>query len=492
MWLLLIAIVSPLLGIAILMASSRAKSAEVEGRLRGTAIALRVLSGVVLATGSAMVVVCALNLVGWNGGATTATAAAASAAAAALLLPAGVLLIVLSLDLTGDRLHSQWFRPVPLRRMLALAGYGLSLLPTFLLFPPLGGAVAAILLVIVAHARWDRDRSLLQLLTIAVERRFPLADELEASAGALDRQSAVPLLAMAEELRAGGSLPDVLAAHPRVIPPSVALAARVGEQTGTLAASLRTATDSVTEQRWQASRIAYLGSVVTYLWIAAIVFVGIFGFCMYYIVPKHKAILDDFGMALPSATILIIRVSDFVVETWFLTVPLGLALLAASVMAVECYRRGWSTLSLPWLTRWWPRLDTPDILRNLSRTVETGTPLPGVLQTLADYHHRPHIRERLKTARELVERGGDVWSALQTAGLLEEPEAQLLQSAGRAGNLPWALRDLADRQDRRRTERLIAWGEILRPWPVLLLGLAAAVFVLGMFLPLIDVIEGLS
>jgi hypothetical protein len=60
------------------------------------------------------------------------------------------------------------------------------------------------------------------------------------------------------------------------------------------------------------------------------------------------------------------------------------------------------------------------------------------------------------------------------------------------GNLPWALRDLADRLDRRREQRWAWWFEVLRPWPLIGLGLLAGAFAIGMFYPLVTLLHELS
>ena len=75
------------------------------------------------------------------------------------------------------------------------------------------------------------------------------------------------------------------------------------------------------------------------------------GGVFYLVVPRHKAIFEDFGVELPSAAMMLIAVSDFVVKYFYLlVVPLGL-FLALDGYVVGSFRSaslkiGWSLFVL--------------------------------------------------------------------------------------------------------------------------------------------------
>jgi type II secretory pathway component PulF len=489
MSLFLIALVCLPLGLLLLLSVAAAQSAEAEGRPRETSRRVFVLGVVVLGLSVGLL---ALGLVTTLVRAPQAEALRVVAVLAMLVLaPLGALLIGLSRDLTGRRRHSRWLTPRTLRRLLTDAGYLLSCGPLLIVFPPLGALAIALLVVTLAQFQQSRQTNLLWLLTIAVERGLPLPEELRASAAAVGGRTGEQLQRLAEAVERGEALGEALVRQPELAPRSAALAALIGEQTGTLAETLRTEAARSSRQAADVSQLSSVAGAVLYLWMLVLLLAGVMGFCLYSIVPKYREILADFGVEVPAVTRMVIAASDVMVQGWFLAIPILLVLLAACLAAAEAHRRGWQNLSLSWLTRWRPRLDTPDVLRNLALAVASRTPLPKVLSMLAAHHHRPHISRRLKAAAAAIEGGGDPWEALHDVGLLQAPEAPLLHAAARAGNLAWALSDLADRLERRRAARLLAWYEALRPWPLLLVGGAAAAFALALFLPLIAVMESL-
>ncbi len=415
-----------------------------------------------------------------------------AAIALSLLMPTAVLLILLALSLMYERPRVGRLGSGTLRVILMILSYILCFIAPMIAFPPLAGLGGAALISMLAFLRLYREGDLLWMLTTAVERDVPVPEELDAFADAVSGPTGAKLRRCADGLYDGLSLSQALSLYPAIVSPPAALAIRIGEQTGRLPEALRSTAQRTIGAPGSESRAAYTTGLLAYLVMMVFMLCGIVGFVMYYIVPKFKAIFDDFDVELPWMTVLVIEASDFVVDWWFLLGPLLPVIFVACIVLTECHRRGWKNVSMSWLTRWFPRTDTPDLLRNLAQGVHSGTPLAALLPTLARHHHRSHIRRRMERVATQVEQGGDPWTAMGAVGLLRPREVELLQAAAGLGNLGWGLDLLADRIDQRRRQRMQWWFEVLRPWPVLLLAGVAMLFVVGMFLPLVKLIHELS
>ena len=88
---------------------------------------------------------------------------------------------------------------------------------------------------------------------------------------------------------------------------------------------------------------------------------------------------------------------------------------------------------------------------------------------------------------------GCAWhESLYRHGLIRKSDLAVLQSAERAGNLSWALRELADSNRRRLAYRLNAALQLLFPPAVLCFGAAVLFIVVAMFLPLIDILGSIK
>ena len=342
---------------------------------------------------------------------------------------------------------------------------------------------------LLGRAKASRQTALLWVLAVATERQMRLPDVLDAFADDSRGVWRIRVRNLAAALNAGVPLHEALERSPGLVPREAVLAARVGAESGTLPASLRQAAASLST-RYEMHGSSP-GSMFLYLITLGMVLSLVASFLMYWIVPKFKKIFEDFGTDLPEMTKVVITTSDFIMQYFYLFLPVAvLALWAAVTVAIF----GIFTDRGPfrWTARFMPRLRTPEILRSLRVAVDAGRPLSGVLSTLAQQHWQPAMRRRLLQVKAEVEQGADCWDSLRRAGLLRRREAAVLEAARRAGNLPWALEHTARNVERRTEYRTSLVLEFARPLILLGFALVVGFFAIGMFLPLLKLINDLS
>jgi type IV pilus assembly protein PilC len=150
---------------------------------------------------------------------------------------------------------------------------------------------------------------------------------------------------------------------------------------------------------------------------------------------------------------------------------------------------GWIPWHPPLVRRLSWRLDSATILRMLALSVEAGQPLSAPLASLARWYPRRLIRKKLvRVERDVSE--GQVWcESLFRRGLLDRVDLAVLESAGRAGNLTWALREMADGCERRLGYRMQAWAQILFPMAVLLVAVPIGLTAVAFFLPIVEILK---
>ena len=234
--------------------------------------------------------------------------------------------------------------------------------------------------------------------------------------------------------------------------------------------------------------------VLLYLTVVLTCMVCIVGFVMYYIIPKFKKIFADFGTELPGMTMMLIDVSDVCVNYFFLILPV----LAFLMWVVATCHVATETGTIPTIGPFrllgalLPRPYVPDILRNLMIVVQAGRPLAAAVSTMAQGHSQRSLRRRLAKVEEELHQGADCWQSLIEVGLLRQGEAAVLAAAQRVGNLPWALRGIARSIERRLQFRLAVLMEFVQPALLLCLGGVVATIVVGLFMPLMKLLNDLS
>jgi type II secretory pathway component PulF len=133
-----------------------------------------------------------------------------------------------------------------------------------------------------------------------------------------------------------------------------------------------------------------------------------------------------------------------------------------------------------------------DVLRILAVATEHRQPLADVVTRLARDFPSDLIRRQLRPAAAAVTAGSDWRDALRDARLVSPAEHGLLKTAEQVGNLPWALRAIATRNERRGVYRLSAAIQVLYPCVILLLGALVGFFVVALFVPLVRIISILA
>jgi type II secretory pathway component PulF len=268
------------------------------------------------------------------------------------------------------------------------------------------------------------------------------------------------------------------------------VAVRLGEQLGLLETAMRQQLAG-----WEQidaalqlvlGRFFYLGTVLCIL-------SGIVTFVMLKIVPVYQKMFEEFGLKLPAITLLVINLSKWFVNIgWLLVMPLLGLCMPTFFLIVVLYYTGWLPRNIP---GWWllfRRYDGALVMRGLALAIRRGVPLPAALRLVADTYPLTIVSGRVRRVAERVEAGQHWCQALAQGGLIGGADVAVLSAAERAGNLPWALEEMADSALRRQTYRVQAVLQFLFPVLLLVLGFTVFLFVAGMFLPLVSLIQGLT
>jgi type II secretory pathway component PulF len=176
---------------------------------------------------------------------------------------------------------------------------------------------------------------------------------------------------------------------------------------------------------------------------------------------------------------------DIVISLLFLTATL-VAVFWLMLISVSAWSR------LPLLDRCQRLLDRARVLEVLAVGVERQRPLGRLLEMLAEAYPKRHVCRKLTKTAETMNQGRTDWDAFRHAGLLGREECRLLESAERSGNLPWALRQVAQQNRRRHVRRLRQIVQFVTPLVLVILGLSVLAMFMDVIGTLVDLIHHLS
>lgn len=337
-------------------------------------------------------------------------------------------------------------------------------------------------------ARRDLQRSLAwSIVTDAQHRDRDVAEMVRLQSDRFTGVVRGDLQGFAWQLDHGDSLPTAVGIWHKAFPRAAQGYAALGKADGRLAVDREPAylvpnTDVTANYSYLAwvlfSLILFTGGVVTY------------------IAPAFQQIFLDFEIDLPGAT------SSFLgFSSWFTDTPAGavVILVATGALALMALTLLCNLLDVPLWRGLGDRLfyarRRAQVLRLLAIAVQRRTPMTRALNDLAIGHPRFPTRRgarQLQRAFRLAADGADWKDALLKAGLVRRNELGLLQTAEQAGNLPWAMRALADRLTARSWFRWQALQQVAYPAAVAAIGVLVLWYCVAMFLPLVNLIGALG
>lgn len=349
-------------------------------------------------------------------------------------------------------------------------------------------AAATGIAFVLAWRRSNQQQMLLGIVAVALNSELPLSTTLEAFASQFAFGYPMKVHLLSQLLNGGMPLPEALDRVPGLLPADAGLLARVGHTAGALPGAVREAASirSTVKSEWTGIILR-----IDYFLFASVAIQSIGAYLLLYQMPRMRAILNDFAIKLPPLTAAMFRMSDFV-ERHEAAVYV---LLPAEVVLAFCVLStlyGWSRLNVPLVDRLFARRHSALVLRSIAWFVDGGVPLPRAIALLTSWYPTEWVRVRLSRVVLDVRHGTDWIESLAHHGIVGRADAAVLDSARRAGNLPWALRESAAGSERRLAYRLHAAASVLLPIIVLALGATVALIGAAYLHPLSLLIERLA
>ena len=357
---------------------------------------------------------------------------------------------------------------------------GVSMLAT----PFLMIGVLIVFGMVVAKHREGERKALLWTLSVAADKGLPLAPSARAFAARRCDEMARRAWQLADLLDAGIPLAGALEQSRNPLPMDATLMVRLGaDPAATSAALTESARNSgESEQAWRP-----VFEQTLYLVLVALTCFFVTTFLMVKIIPTFKEIFADYGVELPAVSQLMIAVANSVASYWYIALPFVIYSVCVLFVSAFFYVQG--KIWIPWpLSILFGRSDSPNILRGLAICVDQQLPLDQALYRLGHHYPRPVVRERLWRCAETTSAGGDWCQSLCDENVVTKAESAVLKAATRAGNLPWALREVAEATNRRLVYRARTFLNILTPVCLLAFAIPVALIAFGCMMPLAELI----
>jgi general secretion pathway protein F len=326
-----------------------------------------------------------------------------------------------------------------------------------------------------------------QLATL-IGAGFPLVSALDALLPQTSSYALKRTLARVKDLVVeGNTFAHALSQFPGIFPPIYMNMVRAGETSGTLEIVLERLAEITEKQQALNNRIqASLAYPVFMLFFGVVVLFIL----LTYIVPTITSIFTDMKQVLPTPTRVLIALSDFFRDYWWMI----LALTVAGALALRQFRRTprgrrWydtTLLKLPGFGTLARKLAVARFSRTLGSLLENGVTLLVALDIVRNIVGNVLIADTVSLAGEEVSKGKSLWLSLSEGRVFPALSIQMIQVGEQSGELEKMLYKIADVFENEVETTILRLTSYLEPVMILVMGCAVGFIVLSICLPIFE------
>jgi MSHA biogenesis protein MshG len=290
-----------------------------------------------------------------------------------------------------------------------------------------------------------------------------------------------------QSLDSGRELSVSLARHPKAFSSFYLAMVRVGEMTGRLEEIFLRLFDHMEFERFMREQVKSALRYPSFVIIAMAVALFVVNV---WVIPTFAKVFQGFNAELPFVTRLLIGVSDFTVNWWYLVVGMlvAAALAFRSWIATPDGRYKWDKVKMriPIAGKIIHKATLARFARSYALALRSGVPLIQALTTVAQTVDNAFISDKIEQMRDGVERGETILRAAIGAGVFTPVVLQMIAVGEESGTIDEMMEEIAGMYQSEVEYELKTLSQQIEPILIVMLGALVLVLALGIFLPMWD------
>lgn len=290
-----------------------------------------------------------------------------------------------------------------------------------------------------------------------------------------------------QQVNEGQSLADALNAHVRVFGALYVNMIRAGESSGALDAVLVRLAEFTEGQAKLRQKI--IGTLV-YPMIMLVIGGGVLVMLMTVVVPKVTKVFSDMKVTLPWSTRLLIFLSNFLQDFWFLVIPAVIGSAVGFVMWTRSAKGKprWDAivLTLPVFGTLVRQLSVARFARTLSTLLKSGVPLLSALDIVKNVITNTVMAAVIDTARDAIREGESIANPLKRSGEFPPLVFHMVAIGEKSGQLEDMLLNLAQSYESSVDVRIGALTALLEPMMIVVMGAGIAFVAFSIMMPILQ------
>ena len=294
-----------------------------------------------------------------------------------------------------------------------------------------------------------------------------------------------------ESIEGGDSVSQALADYPEVFGRVFVSLVRSGEQTGRLPDVLRSLTESL---KWEDELAAQTKKLIMYpAFVGSIVLLVTF-FLMIYLVPQMTGFIRNMGQDIPLQTRILIAVSNFCVDYWWVVLAAPFAVyfgikFAARTYPAVAYALDRYKISMPLIGPIMKRIVLSRFASSFAMMYSSGITVLDAIRSCEEIVGNRPVEQALRGAGQQIAEGKNLTVAFQDAGLFPPLVIRMLRIGENTGGLDTALLNVSYFYNREVREAIGKLQAMVEPLLTVVLGAILGWVMLAVLGPVYDTIS---
>jgi len=298
---------------------------------------------------------------------------------------------------------------------------------------------------------------------------------------------------VADEVEGGSSLSEAMAKFPKAFDQLYCNMIKAGETSGMLDSVL----NRLAEFREKAAALKrrVIGAMiypVVVMTVAGLIVAGL----IKWIIPTFIQMFEDLKVELPLPTRILLRVTNFVTNYWWLlpAIPIGLFVIYKIIVSTRIgrYVMDWLKFRIPLFGPIIRKSAIARFTRTLGTLVGSGVPILEALTISRDTSGNRVVADAIQTVHDGVRQGEPIAAPLGQSKVCDDIVVNMVDVGEETGNLDSMLLRVADTYDQEVDVAVEGLTRAMEPLIVVLLGSVVGFIVISLFLPLIKLIQTLT
>jgi general secretion pathway protein F/type IV pilus assembly protein PilC len=296
---------------------------------------------------------------------------------------------------------------------------------------------------------------------------------------------------MITNIQGGATFSEAADKYRYIFPKTVIYLIRMGEETGRLDEMLQDASEHLKRIQNIISDTKQALLYPSFVFIA--MGAGLI-FWFYYVVPKILSLFKEMDVTLPSLTVFLLKISEFI-QNHFLSMVLGLAL--AIFIVVTAYKENRKAkmaidallLKLPISSTIISASTMAFITEYFSLLIKAGIDILQSMTILKESIKNEIYREKLGEVRENLARGEGIADSFRSVLIFPLFVIRMINVGELSGTLPEQLAYIAEDYRNKLSVLVATIGKMIEPIVLVVAGAMFAIIIAGLFLPIYDLVS---